>query len=78
MAQNNTKTPATKTTVNRWLLAVICFFLGYLGVHRFMVRKIGTGIIYLFTLGIFGIGVLVDFIMILAGMFTDKEGNEIK
>lgn len=67
-----------KKTFNRWVLALICFFLGALGVHRFMVGKIGTGVLYLLTVGLFGIGVLVDFILILAGMFTDKSGNEIK
>lgn len=67
-----------KKTFNRWVLAIICFFLGALGVHRFMVGKIGTGVLYLLTLGLLGIGVLVDFILILAGMFTDKSGNEIK
>lgn len=67
-----------KQTVNRWLLAVICFFLGVFGVHRFMVRKVGTGVLYLLTAGIFGIGVVVDLIMILAGMFKDKDGVEIK
>lgn len=58
-------------------LALFCFFLGGLGVHRFMVGKVGTGILYLFTLGLAGIGVLVDFIMILTGSFKDKEGNTI-
>lgn len=54
------------------------FFVGVLGVHRFVVGKIGTGVLYLLTLGLFGIGVLVDLILIIAGMFTDKSGNEIK
>lgn len=61
-----------------WILAIICFFLGGLGIHRFMVGKIGTGILWIFTFGLLGIGVLVDFIMILTSSFTDKEGNKIE
>ena len=54
---------------------VITFFLGGIGVHRFMTGKIGTGIMWLLTGGVCGIGWLVDFIMVLFGKFTDKDGN---
>ncbi len=60
-----------------WFLAIMCFFFGMLGVHRFLVGKIGTGILYIFTGGLFGIGVLVDFIMILCSAFTNKQGQKI-
>lgn len=60
-----------------WFLAIMCFFFGVLGVHRFMVGKIGTGVLWLLTGGLFGIGVLVDFIMILCGVFTNKAGSKI-
>ena len=58
--------------------ALLCFFLGTLGVHRFYVGKIGTGILWLVTLGFLGVGTLVDFIVILIGKFKDKEGNLLK
>tara|TARA_B100001109_G_C18717884_1_gene405668 strand:- start:558 stop:764 length:207 start_codon:yes stop_codon:yes gene_type:complete len=58
-------------------LALWCFFLGALGVHRFKVGKTGTGILYLFTLGLMSFGVWVDLIMILTGKFKDKDGNVI-
>jgi len=56
---------------------LLCFFLGFLGVHRFYVGKIGTGILQIVTLGGLGIWTLIDFIMIIVGAFTDKEGNKI-
>ncbi len=41
-----------------WILLT---FLGAFGIHRFYQGKIITGILYLFTLGLFGFGVLFDF-----------------
>lgn len=58
--------------------AVLCFFLGVLGVHRFYAGKVGTGILWLFTGGLLGVGALVDFIMILCGSFKDGTGAVIK
>ena len=57
---------------------LLCFFIGILGVHRFYVGKIGTGILHLVTLGVFGIWTLVDLIMIILQKFTDSEGNTLK
>ncbi len=56
---------------------LLCFFFGILGVHRFYVGKVGTGILQLVTLGGLGIWTLIDFITIIIGAFTDKEGNKI-
>ncbi len=61
-----------------WIATLLlCLFLGEIGVHRFYVGKVGTGILQLITLGGCGIWTLIDFIMILIGKFTDKDGNPI-
>lgn len=66
-------------TEKNWLVALLlCFFLGGIGAHRFYVGKVGSGILYILTFGIFGIGVLVDLIKIIIGKFTDKDGNPIQ
>lgn len=56
---------------------LLALFFGDFGLHRFYVGKIGTGALYLLTGGLFGIGSLVDFILICMGRFTDKYGNRL-
>ena len=41
---------------------LLCFFFGYLGIHRFYLNQTALGVIYLLTGGLFGIGWIVDFI----------------
>jgi len=50
---------------NKWVALLLCFFLGCLGAHKFYEGKILLGILYLFTLGFMGVGVLIDFIILL-------------
>ena len=50
---------------NKWIALLLCVLFGAFGVHRFYEGKIGTGILYLLTLGVFGFGVLIDFFKIL-------------
>lgn len=76
----------TNTNVNRctnyihkkkWTAFWLCLLLGEFGIHRFYVGKAGTGIIWLFTCGLFGIGWLVDLFVILFGGFRDKAGQPL-
>ena len=65
---NNTATAVANgrgREINKWIAALLCFFLGVFGAHKFYEGKIGMGILYLFTVGLLGIGALVDFIVIL-------------
>ena len=60
---------------SRLAAALLAWFVGIFGIHRFYVGKVGTGILMLVTLGGFGIWALIDAIVILVGSFKDKEGR---
>lgn len=50
---------------NKWVALILCVCLGFLGAHKFYEGKSGMGIVYLFTMGLFGIGIFADFISLL-------------
>ncbi len=61
-----------------WLVTLIlAFVVGFLGVHRFYVGKIGTGILQLVTLGGCSIWAIIDVVLIAMGKFTDADGKTI-
>ena len=57
--------------------AIFCLFFGVLGIHRFYVGKVSTGIIQLLTLGFFGAWAVIDFVTILSGEFRDKDEQKV-
>lgn len=63
---------------SKGVAALLCFFLGEFGIHRFYAGKIGTGLLWMFTGGLFLIGSFVDFFMIIFGSFKDGNGRTIK
>ncbi len=75
----NTAAPAAEQKVNiEWVIVLLfAFLLGWLGVHRFYVGKIGTGILMIFTFGGLGIWALIDLIMVAVGQFKKKDGTLI-
>lgn len=52
---------------------VMCILGGWFGLHYFYVKKIGIGILYLFTFGLFCIGWWVDIYRICAGKFIKNS-----
>ena len=46
--------------INPTVELCLCLFFGWAGAHKFYVGKTGMGILYLFTLGLFGIGWIID------------------
>lgn len=54
-----------KKPKNKWVALALCLFLGAFGVHKFYEGKIGMGVLYLFTAGLFFVGPIVDFVILL-------------
>ncbi len=56
-----------KKKKSKWLAFFLCFFFGIFGAHKFYEGKTSKGILYIFTFGIFGIGWLIDLLVLLFG-----------
>lgn len=62
---------------SKMVALLLCIFLGFFGAHRLYVGKVGTGIVWLFTAGLFGIGWIADIILIAIGSFRDRWGRAL-
>lgn len=65
--------PKSKTTA-----LILCIFLGYIGAHKFYVGKSKMGMVYIFTVGLCGMGWLMDTLLILMDSFKDSDGLILK
>jgi len=63
---------------SRIVALLLCIFLGYLGIHRFYTGKVGTGILYLFTGGLFVFGWFFDILRIVSGGFLDANARPLR
>ena len=62
---NNIGTMQSGRQKDKWVALLLCIFLGIFGGHKFYEGKTGMGVVYLFTFGLFGIGVIIDLIVLL-------------
>ena len=56
---------------------LLCFLVGFFGIHRFYVGRYISGIFMIFTLGGVGLWMWADTITILAGWFIDKDKKRV-
>ena len=68
----NTSDKSKKTAL------ILCALLGILGFHYFYVGRIGKGLLYLFTGGLFCFGWIADIIKIATGGFKDNSGHYLR
>ena len=57
---------------------LLCWFLGFLGIHRFYLGHTVVGVVQLLTMGGCGIWVLIDFIRIIMNDLKTKSGDTLE
>lgn len=58
--------PTPKKSKSKWTAFFLCLFLGGFGAHKFYEGKSGMGLLYLFTIGLFGVGWIIDVFVLLS------------
>ncbi len=59
------------------ILAIGPAFAGICGLQRLYVGKVWTGLLYLITAGLFGIGQVIDIVLIAVGQFEDDQDRPL-
>ena len=69
MINNAKNSELSQVTNNSCILELIlCISLGWIGIHKFYKKKIGMGILYVITFGLFGIGWIIDSVVLIANL----------
>ena len=58
-------------------VAILAFYFGVFGVHRFYTRRPILGVLQLLTFGGLGIWALIDQFILAWGAFTDDKGHRV-
>lgn len=64
----------TKSDKSRMTAFILCLLFGWMGFHQFYVGNNKKGILYAATLGMFGVGIIMDLYTIFSGNFKDSKG----
>lgn len=75
--ENTENTAPLKPVQKKTTMALICFFLGGYGVHRYMMGYSNWWLM-LITLGGCGIWTIIDFIQILTGNMKMADGRDLE
>ena len=70
--QQQTHYVSSGKVVNKLIYVLLAIFLGWIGAHKFYAGKTGSGVIYIFTIGLFGIGWFID---IISGALQKSDSN---
>jgi len=73
---NNLDNSSEKTILPTFLLFIVLSWP--LGAHRFFLKRYASAILFIITLGGFGIWWIIDFILIVTGSMKDDEGKLVK
>lgn len=75
---SNTNYVTQTSDKSRTTALLLCIFLGEIGVHHYYVGRIGMGVLYTLTGGLFGIGWVIDIVKIIVGSFHDNVGAPLR
>ncbi len=62
---------------SRMTTLLLCVFGGFLGLHRFYVGRVWSGVLWFVTFGLFSVGWIYDLVIVATGEFVDDQGKRV-